>query len=170
VVYSATMQKLSRLLPLLPLGLLAAACASYNGYTLRPGVSTEAEVRGVMGRPAVEFLDGDGTKHLTYPRGPLGTQTYVADVRADGVLAAVRPVLNDDTFNAIRPGMTRDEILRLIGPPGDAMSFALSGQDAWDYRYTDTWGYRAVFSVTFDRNGIVVSKFSRRLERDQGRM
>lgn len=149
--------------------LAAAGCASYDGHTLKPGVSSEAELRGVMGQPALEFQEGDGSRRLLYPRGPLGTQTYAAEVGSDGIVRAIRPVLKDDTFNAIRPGMTRDEILRLIGPPGETMAFSLSRQVAWDYRFVDTWGYLAVFSVAFDDKGIVVSKFTRRLDRDRGR-
>ena len=142
-----------------------SACAAYDGRSLRAGASTESEVRGVMGTPALEFTGEDGARHLVYPRGPLGTQTYMASVGRDGVLREVRPVLTDGTFNAIRPGLTEQEILRMIGPPGDTMHFARSDTTAWDYRYVDTWGYRAIFSVTFDNKGIVVSKISRRIER-----
>jgi len=100
------------------LALLAAGCASYDGRGLRPGVSSEAEVRGLMGPPAIELAGDDGGKRLAYPRGPLGTQTFMADVGRDGMLQSIRQVLNDDTFNGIRPGLTRDDILRRIGPPG----------------------------------------------------
>ena len=148
--------------------LLGAGCASYDGGSLRPGVSTEADVRGLMGPPAVEYAAADGSRRLAYPRGPLGTQTYMAEVGPDGRVRDVRNVLNDDTFFQIRPGMTRDEVLRLIGPPGETMHFARLDQESWDYRYVDTWGYRAIFSVNFDRNWVVVSKFSRRIERERG--
>jgi hypothetical protein len=150
--------------------LLASACASYDGYNLRPGTSSESQVRQVMGQPALERVDAQGIRHLVYPRGPLGPHTYVADVGPDGTLRAMRQVLSDDVFNAIRPGMQRDEVLSLIGPPGDTMHFQLSNQTAWDYRYRDNWGYPAIFSVSFDADGIVVSKFSRRIERpDHGK-
>jgi hypothetical protein len=122
-----------------------------------------------MGAPAVEFANGDGSRQLAYPRGPLGTQTFMADIGADGKLMAVRGVLKDDTFYQIRPGMMRDEILRMIGPPGETMAFSRLNQVAWDYRFVDTWGYVAVFSVMFDPDGKVVSKFTRRIERDKGR-
>lgn len=150
------------------LAALVAACASYDGNTLKPGVSTEAEVRSVMGQPAAEFASGDGSRRLAYPHGPLGHQTYMADVGPDGRVRGVRQVLNDDTFHQVRAGMTRDEILRLIGPPGDTMAFARLRQTSWEWRYVDTWGYRAIFSVNFDESGIVVSKFTRRIERDKG--
>jgi outer membrane protein assembly factor BamE (lipoprotein component of BamABCDE complex) len=152
------------------LALLAlAGCASYDGYSLRPGVSTEDEVRRVMGRPAVEFQNADGSRELAYPRGPMGTQTFMADVNRDGILKVVRPVLTDDVFNGIQPGMTREDVLRLIGPPGSSMDFEGLQHESWEYRYMDTWRYVAVFSVDFDRNGIVVSKFKRRIERSDGR-
>jgi hypothetical protein len=155
----------------LPIAFLLAAglagCVSYGGAGLRPGTSSEAEVRASMGPPAFEATLPDGTHRLAYPRGPLGTQTFMVDVGADGRLASIRSVLNDDTFYRIQPGMTRDDILRLIGPPGDTMAFSRTATDAWMYRYVDTWGYIAIFSVTFDRNGIVVSKFSERIDRDK---
>ncbi|HET9651985.1 MAG TPA: hypothetical protein VFP36_07335 [Usitatibacter sp.] len=152
-------------LALLTLG----ACASYDGYSLRPGTSTEDEVRRTMGQPAMEFRNPDGTRELAYPRGPLGTQTFMADVGGDGVLRALRPVLDDDIFRTIEPGMTRDQVLRLIGPPGDVMEFPRMGQVSYEYRFMDSWRYLALFSVNFDRNGIVVGKFTRRIERGDGR-
>ncbi len=153
---------------LLLVSVLAVGCASYDGSTLKPGVSTEAEVRGVMGQPAAEFPAGDGSRRLAYPHGPLGTRTFMAEVGPDGRVRGVRQVLNDDTFHQVRAGMTRDEILRLIGPPGDTMAFARLRQTSWEWRYVDTWGYRAIFSVNFDESGVVVSKFTRRIERDKG--
>ena len=154
--------KISAVLAIL---LTCSACATYDGYSLRSGTSTESEVRGVMGVPALEFIGDDGSKRLVYPRGPLGTQTFMASVGRDGVLREVRPVLNDGTFNAIRPGLTEQDILQMIGPPSETMHFTRSDTTAWDYRYVDTWGYLAIFSVTFDNQGLVVSKISRRIER-----
>jgi hypothetical protein len=140
-------------------------CASYDGSSLRAGVATESEARALMGTPAAEYAAQDGTRRLAYPRGPLGTQTYVVTVGADGRVQDVRNVLTDGTFNRIQPGMTEPQVLEMIGPPGDSMHFSLSNNHAWDYRYMDTWGYPAIFSVTFDAQGQVVSKFSRRIER-----
>jgi len=147
---------------------ICCGCAAYDGHSLRPGLSTEADVRGLMGQPAAEYTNGDGSRRLAYPHGPLGTQTYMADVGSDGRVVAVRSVLNDDTFRQVHPGMTREDVLRLIGPPGETMQFSRLRQASWEYRYVDTWGYLAFFSVNFDESGIVVSKFTRRVERDRG--
>jgi len=151
------------------LAMLLGGCAAYDGRTVQPGVSTEADVRVVMGTPAAEFANTDGSRRLAYPRGPLGTQTYMAEVGSDGKVTTVRNVLRDETFQQIQPGMSREEILRMIGPPGETMAFPRTRQTAWDYRFVDTWGYPAIFSVSFDENWVVVSKFTRRIERDRGR-
>jgi hypothetical protein len=146
-------------------GLLLCACASYDGSSLRAGVSSDADVRSVMGAPRAEYTVADGTRRLVYPHGPLGTQTFVVSVGLDGRVRDVRQALQDDTFYGIRAGLTEREILEMIGPPGEKMHFARSNTTAWDYRYVDGWGYPAVFSVTFDANGVVVSKISRRIEK-----
>jgi hypothetical protein len=144
------------------LALLLAGCASYDGRGLRPGASTEAEVRATMGEPAMQFPNPDGSRQLAYPRGPLGLQTFMVHVGRDGILRSVEPVLSDVTFDAIQPGVAQEAVLRMIGPPRDTMTFPRQGHGAWDYKYQDTWGYPAIFSVTFDREGRVVSKISRR--------
>jgi hypothetical protein len=148
--------------------LVLASCASYGGRGLRPGASTEAEVRQVMGEPAMQFQNSDGSRRLAYPRGPLGHQTFMADVSPNGILEDIEPVLRDGVFHGIQPGLTRDEVLRMIGPPRDTMSYPRLGHVSWDYKYRDTYGYDAIFAVTFDREGRVVSKISLRIDRNDG--
>ena len=147
---------------LIALVLLASACAS---QPLRPGMS-EAEVVQAMGRPAMELRDQDGSRHLAYPSGPFGLHTYMARIGPDGRLRAVEQVLDDARFDAIRPGMTSDELLRHIGPPGERMRFDNLRQTAWDYRFRDTWGYIAILSVMVDDSARVASRITRRLERE----
>ncbi len=146
---------------------LLAGCASYGGAGLRPGTDTESDVARVMGAPALRLAAADGSHELIYPRGPLGVQTFIAHVGPDGVLRSIDQVLDDDHFFPIHPGQSQDDILRMIGPPGETMEFSRQHQVAWSYRYLDTWGYLSEFSVTFDANGRVVSKFSRRLNDDK---
>jgi outer membrane protein assembly factor BamE (lipoprotein component of BamABCDE complex) len=70
---------------------------------------------------------------------------------------------SDDLFRTIQPGMTEDQVRQVAGKPDDTMAFPLSHTHAWDYLYYDSWGYMAIFSVTFDADGRAVSKFSRRI-------
>ena len=143
--------------------LAAAGCALPGSFTGRP----EAELRAGMGAPEAEYANADGSRTLAYSTGRLGTQTFMAEVAPGGVVRSMRAALTDETFQGIQPGMRREEILRLIGPPRETMRFARLGQDSWEYYFVDTWGYRALFFVNFDAGGIVVSKFTRRLDIDQ---
>jgi outer membrane protein assembly factor BamE (lipoprotein component of BamABCDE complex) len=147
---------------------LAGACASYSGYGLHPGSSTAEDVVKTMGKPAAEFAEAGGGRELFYPHGPLGTETFVAHVDANGTLRGIDQVLDDDHFRAIHEGQTRDQVLRMIGPPGDSMRFN-NGTYAWVWRFKDTWGYLSDFNVTFDRNDVVVAKIAIRLERNDSR-
>jgi outer membrane protein assembly factor BamE (lipoprotein component of BamABCDE complex) len=69
----------------------------------------------------------------------------------------------DDLFARIQPGMTQEEVLRIVGRPERTMPFPLSRTVAWDWTAYDTWGYMVEQSVTFDAQGRVVSKFARRI-------
>ena len=135
---------------------------------LRPG-ATAQEVVSAMGPPAVELRDPDGTRHLAYPSGPFGMQTYMAHVGSDGRLQGIDQVLDDTRFNSISKGMSTDELLRLIGPPWQRVPFRNLGQTAWDYRYRDSWGYVAILSVMVDDAGLVASRITQRIERDNRR-
>lgn len=147
---------------------LASACASYSGYGLHPGSSTVDDVRKTMGEPAAGFDEAGGGRELFYPHGPLGTETFVARIDANGMLRGIEQVLDDDHFAAIREGQTRDQVLRMIGPPGDSMRFN-NGTYAWVWRFKDTWGYLSDFNVTFNNSNIVVAKIAIRLERSDGK-
>lgn len=91
------------------------------------------------------------------------TATLAGALLISGCAGGGGPARSDPLFSRIDPGMTRDEIQRLIGPPDETMRFPLSNTVSWDYHYQDTWGYMAVFYVTFSADGRVVSKISRRI-------
>lgn len=81
--------------------------------------------------------------------------------------AACAPVGPDleARFQSIEPGRTTaSEVRRLLGPPLREVDFDNLGQVAWDYRFRDTWGYLADFSVMVGRDGVVASKIVARIE------
>jgi hypothetical protein len=82
---------------------------------------------------------------------------------AGGPLTRDVPVRSDAAFSRVTPGMPQDEVLRMFGPPDEAMAFPLSRTHAWTYVYQDTWGFAAEYSITFDGQDRAVSMLSKRI-------
>jgi hypothetical protein len=155
----------SRLLLLLGMTLLLTVCAGYSGRNLKPGVATVSDVVAVMGEPAMRWSDADGRQQLAYPRGPAGTQTFMAWIGADGRLQRIEGVLDSAHFARIVPGKTdQAAVLRLLGPPQPQWTayFERRNELVWEWRFCDDWGQTARFDVLFDAtSGIVRSSYQR---------
>jgi len=148
------------------LALAVTACATVeSGFGVQPGVTSAEEVVRMKGAPALEIANPDGSKNMAYSRGYFSGQTFMVRVGRDGLVQSVEQVLTDERFYRIVPGITRDDVLRLIGPPIETMEFPRLQQVAWEYRYRDSWGYDAFLSVMIDTNGIVAGRTTRRIDR-----
>ena len=143
--------------------LLLSACANYSGSGLKPGQAKLDDVLRAMGPPAQRWQEEDGSQQLAYPRGPVGYHTYMAYIGADGKLKKIENVLDEATFARIRPGMSKAQILRLLGPsqPGWSAYFPARDELVWEWRYCDQWNAAARFDVLFDAStGTVRSTLS----------
>ena len=78
--------------------------------------------------------------------------------------ADLRQPVTDDVILRVNPGMTREQVLGLVGPPLDVMGFPRKQETSWEYRFVDTWGYPSYLFVNFDPAGIVVSRLTRRID------
>ena len=136
-------------------------------HDLKPGVSTAAEVKRAMGEPSFEWKEPDGSLTWEFPRGPLGVVTYMVTIRADGVLKEIRQVLTQETFAQIRPGLAKDEVRRLIGRPGETMTFPAKKEEVWSWRYEPGAGETWQFHVHFDLAGKVVTTSANRVGEPQ---
>lgn len=132
--------------------LLISACASYSGSNLKPGVTTLLEVVASMGEPALVWKNPDGSEQLAYPRGPAGTQTFMAYVGPDGKLQRLEGVLNMTHFAKIRSGMSKEEVLRILGPsaPLETRTYSNSNTLAWSWLFCDSSSLQDFFDVMFD--------------------
>jgi hypothetical protein len=142
---------------------LLAACASYSGSGLKPGEARLENVQSVMGTPALRWQDADGSVQLAYPRGPAGFHTFMARLGPDGRLQSITNVLEPASFARIRPGMTKDEVLRALGPPNYALTVYFKARDelVWDWRFCSDFRAASRFQVLFDNTlGIVRSAIS----------
>lgn len=136
--------------------ILAAGCASYSGWGLRPGVSTGTDVRRIMGEPVKTCSLPGGRQNWVYPRGPEGLHTFNVRVDRDGVLSSIENVLEERGFALVRNGeSTKDDVLCVFGPPYIEAYFKARSELVWDYRFRDAWGYPSRFHVLFNDAGIV---------------
>jgi hypothetical protein len=138
--------------------LLLAACAGYGGRGLVVGESVSDDALRLMGPPAMEWAEADGSRQFAYPRGPAGVHTYMLRFGSDGKLAAMENVLTPSHFGRIQPGMSSDAVARVLGPPTPAWTvyFERRNELVWEWRYCDDGNQLARFDVLFDATTRVV--------------
>jgi len=141
-----------KILLVLVLTCLLAACAAYDGRGLQPGVAERADVERVMGPPAMAWPEAAGGEKLAYPRGPAGFHTYMVWLDPAGRLVSSENVLKTKYFARIQSGMSQEDVLRLIGPPFAPWTsyFAARDELVWEWRWCDDWNEPARFNVLFD--------------------
>lgn len=128
---------------------LLAGCDAERIAKLEEGVATEADVRQQFGEPAAVFDEPDGSRTFDYPRQPEGAVNYLITIGPDGRMSALRQVLTPRNFERVQPGMTAEQVRRLLGRPAKQQTYALKQQTEWDWRWRD--GQQAkVFNVVFD--------------------
>jgi len=132
--------------------MLLAACASYSGSRLKPGEARLEDVQNLMGPAAMRWQDADGAVQLAYPRGPFGRHTYMVRLGPDGRLQSIANVLEDAGFAQIHAGLTKEQVLRVLGPPDDSRTLYFKARDelVWDWRYCASAGISSRFLVLFD--------------------
>ncbi len=115
--------------------LLLAAC------TTAPPVAGRArdEVLRDWGRPTARHALAAGAERLEYASGPYGRTTWMIDFDAAGRVTQARQVLNEAEFMQVQlrsaSGLTRDELLRWIGHPGERRHGGWAGGEVWSWRY-----------------------------------
>jgi outer membrane protein assembly factor BamE (lipoprotein component of BamABCDE complex) len=125
---------------------------------LQPGVTTEAQIRDQMGAPETERTFTDGSKRFEYPRGPAGTTTYFVDLDSSGRFVSATQVLTAANIAKVRPGMTMDEVRRLLGKPTEIAEFPLKKERVWSWHWLEDGVNRdAMFNAHFGPDGIVVT-------------
>ncbi|MFO1273164.1 MAG: hypothetical protein U1F50_16055 [Rubrivivax sp.] len=127
---------MKRVLALLPL-LALTACANF-GHPPAAAGQTEAEVLQRMGSPSARYAMPGGATRLEYATGPWGRETWMVDLDAGGHVTAAHQVLDESSlraFQAQAPGMSRDELLRTLGTPGERKSGGWQGGEVWSWRY-----------------------------------
>jgi len=135
--------------------LLIAGCALVPGRNLEPGKSTRADVIADMGQPALSLDAPGGGQLLYFTHWPWGRLTYVAAIGPDGVLRAFEQRLTYPNIHAVREGMTRDEVRRLLGPPVEISRLPRQQREVWEYPWRHAVREGRVLFVQFSDDGLV---------------
>ena len=134
--------------------MLAAGCASYSGSSLRPGVSTLADVEKSMGRPAEMRKSANGETTLWYPH-PVAKTSYAARIAPDGRLIGVEQRMTEKNIAAIQPNRTtRAEVRDLLGPPWRIDQFPRMQREIWTYPVFSQPQHKELY-VQFSADGVV---------------
>ena len=136
---------------------LLAGCATPDrDARLQPGISREADIVAAYGAPGRIWPEADGRRTLVYSSQPMGHHAYLVRLGADGRLLSVEDGLSPDNRARIEPGMTPEQVSRLLGQERTRVFFHLSGEDVWDWTIApDQAGYGMRFNVHF-KGGVVV--------------
>ncbi|MBB3259513.1 hypothetical protein F4827_004388 [Paraburkholderia bannensis] len=124
---------------------------------LKIGVSSVEDVRRQAGKPEIVWQNDDGTERLEYPRGPNGLNTWMLDFDADGKLVAMTQALTAQNIAQVVPGMTQDDVRRLLGKPAEVAKYALSHEEVWSWHWAEG-GVTGdgMFNAHFSPDGLVV--------------
>jgi len=139
----------------LMLGALLTLLGCDRTNELRPGVSTTAEIIDKLGRPTMEWQEG-ADKVWEYPFTPEGTRNYMLTIGPGGVLKAMEQVLTPENFARVQPGMTQEQIRRLLGKPASMQFFALKQEEVWEWKEQSPLPSADMrFNVYFSNTGVV---------------
>jgi len=142
---------------------IAAAIVTLSGCAtpvrderLRPGVTTSAEVQQYYGAPSRVWPEADGGHTLEYATQPFGRTCYMVRLDAQDRFVSSVDGLSAASRARIEPGMTPEQVLRVLGRERTRVFFKLSGEDVWDWNIEpDMNGYLLRFNVHF-KDGVVL--------------
>jgi hypothetical protein len=138
--------------------LLLAGCATPDrDARLQPGASRAEDVVALYGAPTRIWPEADGGRTLEYAMQPRGEHCYMVRLAADGQLVSVVDGLSPASRARIEPGMTPEQVSRILGTERSRVFFRHSGEDVWDWTIEPEMrgGYGMRFNVHF-KDGVVL--------------
>ncbi|MDQ3057943.1 MAG: outer membrane protein assembly factor BamE [Pseudomonadota bacterium] len=154
---------------LLSLILGLVGCDQQRITELEEGISTEADVRARFGPPESIWDAQDmaslpmpgaaaepGARTFEYNRQPSGHVNYMITIGPDGRMSALRQVLNPQNFAQVLPGMSMEQVRKMLGKPMKITTYALKQETHYDWRYLNPPNTSMIFTAVMDPNLRVV--------------
>jgi len=139
-------------------------CDSFVLQEIKPGVTTAVEVRAKMGNPGYEFRNEDGGVTWEYTRQPSGVHCYMIAFGPDQIVRSVDQVLTEANYAKVKPGMTRDQVRRLLGQPARVETFNNLREEVWEWRIEGTpHNEETYLNIFFDTGDGLVKKAGKRV-------
>lgn len=137
---------------LLTLLLGLVGCDSKRISELQVGVSTEADVRTLFGQPKNVWDGPGGSRIFEYNRQPEGARNYMITIGPDGRMTALNQVLTPENFARVTPGMSMEDVRRLLGEPMKKTTYPLKGDTHYEWRWLDGANTLMIFSAVMDKD------------------
>ena len=139
-----------------------AGCDQERIKELEEGVATEADVRARFGQPENIWEARDmaslpmpgaaaepGARTLEYNRQPAGQVNYMITIGPDGRMSALRQVLTPQNFAQVLPGMSMEQVRKMLGKPMKITPYALNRETHYDWRYLSPPSTPKIFTAVF---------------------
>jgi hypothetical protein len=91
------------------------------------------QVEATMGKPKETLVDSQGYTVWFYPTSPEGRDTWAARFMPDGRLQSVEQRLTKENIARITPGMSKKQVVELLGPPSKTYPLQFQPLEEWDY-------------------------------------
>jgi len=126
-------------------------------HTLKAGESTLADVQKALGKADAIWTRPDGHQIHSYPRGPEGPDTWMLEIGPDGRYLGMTNALSAKNLARVQPGMSREELLRMLGRPGAEQALRRAGEVVltWRVRTADGANTTEMFNVHLGPDGRV---------------
>ena len=173
-VFSAFSTKTIAASGLLSLFLGLAGCDQQRISELEEGVATETDVRARFGEPEKVWDAADmagtplprallavvaapGARTFEFNRQPAGNVNYMITIGSDGKMSSLRQVLSPQNFKLVLPGMSVEQVRKLLGKPMKITPYALKQQTEYDWRYLSPPNTPFIFTTVFNADLRVVN-------------
>ena len=138
-------------------------CDQQRISELEEGVATEADVRARFGEPEKIWDARDmaslpypgvaaepGARTFEYNRQPAGNVNYMITIGSQGKMTSLRQVLTPQNFERVLPGMSMEQVRKMLGKPMKVTTYALKQETHYDWRYLSPPSTAMIFTAVMN--------------------